>query len=267
MEQALMNICINARDAMPTGGTLTIEASNIFLDHRATQITKTLQAGSYVLIRIHDTGCGMSKALQEHIFEPFFTTKSVNNGSGLGLAIVADIVRKHNGCVSVQSKEGKGSMFEMLIPAGLSDQEKLSFDDKDRSLPGGDEILLLVDDEDVIRRMSKRMLEKYGYHVILAQNGEEAVQIFKTQHVDLVILDMIMPKLDGFRTLAKLQKIDKDVKAVLFTGNITEEGQKRSKEAGFLDLITKPFETGDFLQTVRKAIDRKVYVKHPNRNK
>ncbi|MBN2104898.1 response regulator [bacterium] len=257
MEQALMNICINARDAMPSGGILTIEAESVFLDHRAMQITKNLQPGSYVLIRIRDTGCGMSKELQDHIFEPFFTTKSVNNGSGLGLAIVADIVEKHKGCISVQSEDGKGSMFEMLIPAGLSEQEKENLEDEGLNLPAGDETVLLVDDEDVIRRMGKRMLEKYGYQVILARNGEEAIKIFKDHHVDLVILDMIMPKLDGFRTLGRLQKIDSKVKALLFTGNITEEGQKRCKEAGFVDLVTKPFETGDFLQIVRDAIDQK----------
>jgi len=257
MEQALMNICINARDAMPNGGTLTIQAQNIFLDHRAMQITKKLQPGSYVLIRIQDTGCGMSKKLQDHIFEPFFTTKSVNNGSGLGLAIVADIVEKHKGCISVQSQEGKGSMFEMVLPAGLSDQEKECIDHENTNLPGGNETLLLVDDEDVIRRMGKRMLEKYGYHVILAQNGEEAVQIYKNHHVDLLILDMIMPKLDGFHTLHRLKEINPHVKAVLFTGNITEEGRKRCKEAGFLDLVTKPFATSALLQTVRKAIDYK----------
>ena len=124
-------------------------------------------------------------------------------------------------------------MFEMLIPAGMSDQEE-EHSKEEMEVLGGNETLLLVDDEDVIRRMSKRMLEKYGYHVILAKNGEEAIQIYKDEKVDLVILDMIMPVMDGFRTLVRLQEIDPNVKAVLFTGNITEQGRKRSKEAGFM---------------------------------
>ncbi|MBN1782811.1 response regulator [bacterium] len=255
MEQALMNICINARDAMPNGGELFLEVQNIHLDNRAQAITKTLESGPYVLIRIHDTGSGMSKDIQKHIFEPFFTTKSVNQGSGLGLAIVADIIQKHKGCVSVQSNEGKGSVFELLIPACTSEEDQLQMAEEDHSLPRGDETLLLVDDEDVIRRMGKRMLEKYGYHVILAQDGEEAVQIYQDQDVDLVIIDMIMPKLDGVRTLRRLKSIRPDVKAILFTGNVTEKGRQRCLEEGFLDLVTKPFETSNFLNSVRQAID------------
>lgn len=257
MEQALLNICINARDAMPEGGDLSIEAQNLFLDQRAMQITRKLQPGPYVLIRIRDNGCGMKKELQDHIFEPFFTTKSVNKGSGLGLAIVADIFEKHHGCISVQSKEGKGSMFEMLIPAGLSDNEQERLKDDEVDLPGGNETLLLVDDEDVIRRMSKRLLEKYGYHVLLARDGEEAIHIFQEQKIDLVILDMIMPIMDGFRTLHRMKELDPDVKALLFTGNITEEGRKQCMDMGFQGLVTKPFETADFIHTVRTVLDQK----------
>lgn len=256
MEQALMNICINARDAMPSGGELTIQAENIYLDSRARQITKSLEPGPYVLFRIGDTGTGMDKELQDRIFEPFFTTKSINKGSGLGLAIVSDIIHKHHGCISVQSEINKGSLFEILIPAGVSEEEKERMKDDDLILHPGNETILLVDDEEVIRRMSKRMLEKSGYLVLLAKDGEEAVEIYEKQHVDLVIIDMIMPKLDGFRTLQRLKEKNPNVKAVLFTGNITQEGQKRCMEAGFLDLVTKPFETQTFLSALRKALDK-----------
>jgi PAS domain S-box-containing protein len=255
IEQALMNICINARDAMPHGGVLTLEAHNIVLDERATQITRILEPGPYVLFRIRDTGSGMSKELQEHIFEPFFTTKSVNNGSGLGLAIVAEIVQKHHGCISVQSEKGKGSLFEMLIPAGMTEEEKALMKTQEMELWGGTETLLLVDDEAVIRRMSKRMLERFGYKVVVACDGLEAIEVFRNESIDLAIIDMIMPRLDGFKTLKQLQKVTPDVKAILFSGNVTEEGKKRCFESGFKDLVTKPFEASYFLQVVRRVID------------
>ncbi len=146
-------------------------------------------------------------------------------------------------------------MFEMLIPAGLTEEQKENMVKAENALMGGKETLLLVDDEEVIRRMSKRMLEKFGYHVLLAQDGLEAIEIYKNEKVDLLIIDMIMPKLDGFRTLQQLKTIDPDVRAVLFTGNITAEGRTRCMEAGFYDLVTKPFETTAFLHTVRHALD------------
>jgi two-component system, cell cycle sensor histidine kinase and response regulator CckA len=253
MEQALMNICINARDAMPSGGELFIEAENLYMDKRVQNITRTLEAGPYVLIRIHDTGSGIKKDVQKHIFEPFFTTKSANNGSGLGLAIVADIIQKHRGCISVQSEEAKGSVFETLIPASLSNEDSTIQEDE-IVLEGGSETILLVDDEDVIRRMAKRMLERYGYQVLMAKDGEEAVQVYQSD-IDLVILDMIMPKLDGMKTLRRLKEINPRIKTILFTGNITEEGRQHCLNEGFNALVTKPFETQTFLSTVREVID------------
>jgi len=259
LEQVIMNLCVNARDAMPEGGSIIIETENVFMDDEYCKEHLGSKAGSYVMLSISDTGDGMDKETLEHIFEPFFTTKDVGKGTGLGLAMVYGIVENHDGYITCYSEPGKGTNFKIYFP--VIDAEPYRIEDvkqEDLSgLKGNGETLLLVDDEDSLRELGKTILEEFGYKVILANNGESALKTYEAQKSDIsiVVLDLIMPGMGGSQCLEKLLEIDPDAKVVIASGYAVNGETKRAIDAGAKGFVRKPYEVKQFLRTVREALD------------
>jgi len=257
IQQAVMNICLNACDAMPDGGELTLETENTILDGQVSKSQMDMDPGDYVIIRIRDQGTGMDAGTLARIFEPFFTTKPVGKGNGLGLAIAQDIVKGHGGRMFVTSEPNHGSLFEIYLPA-IGEPAKTVLQDATTRGLGGQETLLLVDDEASVRHMGKRMLERYGYNVLSASDGEDALRLYKQSpsDIDLLVLDMIMPKMDGKETLRNIRKINPDAKAVLTSGRLDSDYSSRCVREGFSGFIPKPFMTSHFLKVVRQTLDK-----------
>ncbi|GAB1538376.1 hypothetical protein NUACC21_10360 [Scytonema sp. NUACC21] len=199
LHQVLMNLCINARDAMPNGGILEISAKNIWIDSHYARMNIEAKEGLYVVITVSDTGCGMEKEVLERIFEPFFTTKEVGKGTGLGLSTVMGIVKSHGGFVNVVSEVGKGTEFQVYLRATLTNHTDGCFKHYEELSVGLGQMILFVDDEDSICEVTKTMLETYGYKVLIAKDGIEAVALYAQYQKDIsvVLIDMMMPSMDG----------------------------------------------------------------------
>ncbi|MBV9240834.1 MAG: PAS domain S-box protein [Acidobacteria bacterium] len=257
LSQVLMNLAVNARDAMPEGGQLTIETSNIFIDPNYASTHIGLLPGAYVLLSMSDTGIGMSPDVQEQIFEPFFTTKGIGKGTGLGLATVYGIVRQSGGGIFVYSEEGHGSTFKIYIPRVAEDHPNDAKADIARKLAVGSETILLVEDEDLVRSLSRQVLEACGYQVIEARDGLEALEFLETEigTVDLLITDVIMPRMGGRELAEKLRSSNSDL-PILFASGYTDEAVVRH---GVLDnnlnFIQKPFTLDDVARKVRDLLD------------
>jgi two-component system, cell cycle sensor histidine kinase and response regulator CckA len=256
MDQILMNLAVNARDAMPEGGRLFIETANVVLDEDYAASHLNAKPGHYVLLTIADTGTGMDKETLEHIFEPFYTTKGVGEGTGLGLAVVYGIVQQHGGHVRCYSEPGEGTTFSVYFPALLSDEEpeeKIA-----RSIPrGGSETILLVDDEDMIRDLCSRILTKSGYSVITARNGKEALELYIAQRdrISLVILDLIMPQMGGKQCLDDLLSIDPAVKVLIASGYSSNDATQEALASGAKGFVNKPYDMRQVLRVVREVLD------------
>lgn len=257
IQQAFMNIFLNARDAMPDGGELTVETENMILDSHYSKLQMNLEPGDYVLIRVRDTGVGMDSETVKRIFEPFFTTKESGKGNGLGLAITQEIVKSHAGEIFVTSKPGRGTTFEIYLPAYSGQFEIPNVQSNPDKMPRGNETLLLVDDEEVIRKMGKRLLERFGYNVVSAADGQDALKRYKKtpSDIDLLILDMVMPKMNGKETLKQIRKINPNAKALLASGYLHENYSDKCMEDGFLGFIPKPFMASHILRMVRQSLD------------
>jgi PAS domain S-box-containing protein len=254
IEQVLLNLFVNAWHAMPGGGTLRIESENVELDSDRGLI-HDLSAGKYVRIVITDNGIGMDKNTQQRIFEPFFTTKKMGRGTGLGLASAYGIIKNHNGTIEVRSKENNGTTFYIYIPASFKKAvEKKTLSGR---ILKGSETLLLVDDQESIREVSQDMLTALGYHVLLAESGGEAIEIFKKRkaEIELVILDMIMPEMSGGDTFDVLRKIEPEVKVVLSSGYSLNGQAAQILERGCNGFIQKPFSIEVLSQKLREVLD------------
>jgi two-component system, cell cycle sensor histidine kinase and response regulator CckA len=256
MEQILMNLAVNARDAMPEGGRLVIQTENAILDEEWSSTHLEAKPGHYVLLTVSDTGSGMSKETQAHIFDPFFTTKRPGEGTGLGLAMVYGIVKQHDGFISCYSEPSKGTVFRLYFPS-------LAYDEATWEIvqvptpKGGSETILLVDDEESIRDLGSRILTGAGYEVVTASNGMEALEIYKrrAQQVAVVILDLIMPEMGGKQCLENLTGINPNIKVVIATGYSPDGLAGVTAATGVKGFINKPFDNNLMLATVRKAID------------
>ncbi len=249
IEQVIVNLCVNARDAMPDGGVLRIETSPT----RVVEPGPTAPTpGDYVRLRISDTGEGIAPAVRERIFEPFFTTKE--QGTGLGLAVIYGIVRQHGGSVDVHSEPGSGTSFEILIPAA-EERETASESGQRHRVAGGEETILVVDDEDMPRRLLDRVLGGAGYTVIQARDGVEGVELFEKHRdeVALVILDLIMPRMGGREALSRIRAIDPCAKVVLTTGYA---GDALGGVPADVEVLDKPYEADELLRRVRSLLDR-----------
>ncbi|SHO49743.1 ATP-binding protein [Desulfopila aestuarii] len=255
LEQVLMNLAVNARDAMPDGGVLTISTEEIaFPDHEG-KILPEMVPGPYVVLRVADTGVGMDQETRERIFNPFFTTKEVGRGTGLGLAMVYGIVKNHQGHIVCDSEPGKGTAFIIYLPAIdlLPDQAKI---DPATDLPGGVETLLLVDDEPYIRELGQKILTQFGYTVICAESGEMALRIAEEQReqIQLVILDIIMPGMGGEQCMKWLLADFPSLKVIIASGYSDIATQENVLRDG-LTFINKPYNVGEMLRIVRKVLD------------
>jgi CheY-like chemotaxis protein len=258
MHQVLMNLCINARDAMPNGGTLTLATENISLDAAAAALHPGAKPGNYLCIRVADTGTGISPEQMEKIFQPFFTTKAPGKGTGLGLSTCQSIVKGHGGFIAVTSKENVGTEFKVFLPAANVVSPEQTGISK-TSLPAGKgERILVVDDEEGILAITRAALENYGYQVLTVTSGHAAIARFAENPaaINLVLTDLDMPFMDGSATAAALRKIAPDVKIIIASGSEKEIGDARrlAKAHAFIE---KPFSIEDLLKTVHEVLAQK----------
>jgi PAS domain S-box-containing protein len=256
LEQILMNLAINAKDAMPDGGTLTIGTKNVMLDEEFCKQHAGAMPGDYVLCFVSDTGHGMGEETLQHIFEPFYTTKEVGKGTGLGLAVVYGIVKQHGGYITCYSKPGLGTTFELYFPV-----MEMAIDHEISKIepmpPPGSETILLVDDEEFIRDLGKRILEQSGYTVLTSPNGEEALSIYNRERhkISLVILDLMMPKMGGKQCLEELLRINPQVKVLIASGFNVQGETRTLLAAKAKGLVSKPFNVKELLRSLRKVLD------------
>jgi len=257
VEQVLMNLGVNARDAMPEGGEIIVETENIILDEEYCKTHLGAIAGEYVLLSVSDTGYGMDKETVEHIFEPFFTTKKIGKGTGLGLAMVYGIVKNHGGYIMCYSEPGEGTTFKIYFPAIKSESVEQESGPKTEEISGGHETVLLVDDEEGILDIGKGMLERFGYTAIIAESGEKAIEIYKAEkdRIDLVVLDLSMPGMGGHKCLSELREIDPRIKVIIASGYAASGKVKETLECGAAAFIGKPYQLADMLKKVREVLD------------
>jgi len=256
IDQVLMNLALNARDAMPEGGRLTIETANIILDEEYARIHLDANPGRHIVLMVMDTGSGMDKDTLEHIFEPFYTTKLPSQGTGLGLAMVHGIVKHHKGHVRCYSEPGQGTTFKIYFPALISDAEKEEAT-VSRMPRGGSETVLLVDDEKMIRDLGSRILTKAGYNVITTSNGKEALHVYQERRheIALVILDVIMPEIDGKKCLEGLLSLNPGVRVVIASGHPANAPSTDALAAGAKGFVNKPYHIRQLLEVVREVLD------------
>jgi PAS domain S-box-containing protein len=256
IEQIIMNLAVNARDAMGEKGTLTLKTENIILDEEYCRTCADTQPGEYVLLSISDTGHGMSRETLQRIFEPFYTTKELGRGTGLGLSMVYGIVNQHGGHIRCQSEIGLGSTFQAYFPA-IENIEESQTGETDEVLALGTETILLVDDEDFVRDLGARILKKGGYTVLTAKNGLEALDLFEKekQRISLVILDLIMPQMGGKGCLKELLKIDDKARILVASGSSADSTIKECFEIGAKGFVAKPFRIRELLREVRKILN------------
>jgi len=257
IEQIMMNLGVNARDAMPDGGRLIFETENVILDEQYCKIHLGARPGKYVKLSISDTGHGMDREILSHIFEPFYTTKETGKGTGLGLAMVYGIVKNHDGYIMCYSEPGEGTTFKIYFP--IIEKEIKTMESKEEKVPikGGSETILLVDDEEAIRELGEDIFTRFGYTVLMASDGESALEIYsqKKEEINLVILDIIMPGIGGRRCLEKLLKMNPRVKVIIASGYSINGPTKEVLEAGAKGFISKPYDMRGMLKTVRKILD------------
>jgi PAS domain S-box-containing protein len=249
LHQVLMNLCINARDAMPDGGTLNIAAENLFVDRHYAQMNIDAKVGAYVAIAIADTGTGILPEHLERIFEPFFTTKELGQGTGLGLSTVLGIIKSHEGFINVYSEVNKGTCFKIYLPARASTDLVRSTENLD-GLMGKGELILVVDDEASIREITKASLETYHYKAMVASDGVEAIALY-AQHqaeIAIILLDLIMPSLDSASVISSLQKINPQVKIIAMSGLLSNGEATKAKNKGVKEFLAKPFTIQALLQ-------------------
>jgi CheY-like chemotaxis protein len=261
LEQCLLNLCINAREAMADGGRIVIETQNMYLDEN--YVTNHIEArtGNYVMMSVSDTGAGIPAKTKERIFEPFFTTKSEKGGTGMGLATLYGIVKNHGGFVNVYSEEGKGSVFKLYFPVspGVIDEEESLFEESlDETPMGGTETVLIIDDEKYVLDIWADYLTDTGFTVLTAKNGEEGIGLFRERadEVDIVILDYIMPDISGSEVLKRLKEIKGDVKVLVASG-YSKNGQAKEMMEGDADgFIQKPSTLSELIRRIRGILDR-----------
>ena len=259
IEQVLMNLVVNARDAMPEGGELIIETQNTVVDQTYCNTRPYAQPGRYVQISVTDTGAGMDGETLQHIFEPFFTTKEAGKGTGLGLALAYGIIKQHEGMIEVYSEPGYGTTFKVYLPAQeMAVEEKLY--QTQPILRGGTETILVAEDDETLQRLLTTMLTGLGYKVILTCDGEAAVEKYSSylEQIDLVILDMVMPRMGGREAYKRIRKLGSDVPVIFMTGYSAEMAQSKFVLETGSAFIQKPYGIAALGHKVRNALDAPV---------
>ena len=259
IQQVLMNLVVNARDAMSEGGTLQIKLSSVQVAEDDDPPAVGMGPGDWFCMSVCDTGTGIPAEVLPNIFEPFFTTKETGKGTGLGLAQVYGIVTQHKGQISVESEVGKGSTFHIFLPMCEVEREPLSQDGIFATIPHGKgETILLVEDNERMREVGQQILEDLGYQVLAASNGREALEIYKANgDIDLLFTDVVMPEIGGATLLRELRQMGSEVKAVAVTGHILAEDLDQLREAGVASVIHKPYDVDILAEVIRDALDYK----------
>jgi PAS domain S-box-containing protein len=256
LHQVIMNLCVNARDAMPHGGRLLIEAENVWIDENYARMQPDARAGQYVVATLSDTGMGIAPEVLNHVFEPFFTTKEIGKGTGLGLSTALGIVKSHGGFLTVYSELGKGTRFKVHLPA-VHQAEKALEETGKKGLPRGNgELILVADDEYAIREIMKLTLERNGYEVLSANDGTEAVALF-AQHrlnVKAAVVDLMMPFMDGPATIRALQKLEPELRFVAVSGLMEQDKMSGVSESSGVRCLSKPFTTEQLLGTLHELL-------------
>ena len=244
LHQVLLNLCVNARDAMPNGGKLSVHMENLMVDEAYAGEKLEARPGPYVVITVADNGTGIPKEIQEKIFDPFFTTKAPGKGTGLGLSTTLAIVKNHDGFINCYSEPGNGTIFKAYFPAnptpGITEKAVVEQSELPR---GQNELVLVVDDEELILNLAQNVLKRFGYRVLLAENGVEAVSLYahRQKEIDVVITDMVMPFMDGPATVGALKAINPNIKIIASSGLASQDGMTKAREAGIRHFIPKPY--------------------------
>jgi two-component system cell cycle sensor histidine kinase/response regulator CckA len=262
IEQVVMNMAVNARDAMPSGGRLIIETVNDDLGEEYRRRYPYVLPGKYAVMAISDTGVGMSDEIKARIFEPFFTTKEVGKGTGLGLAMVYGIIKQHEGYINVYSEVGHGTTFRIYLPVT---EQTVVEDLQAVQLParGGTETILVAEDEEALQELAQDVLEGLGYTVLLARNGEEAVEIFTTERdrIDMLLLDVVMPRMGGYEAYEQIHALSPQTPVIFMTGYSAETVQSRFlKQNKFVEelgapVLQKPYNIEALARTIREGLD------------
>lgn len=258
IEQVLMNLVVNARDAMPDGGRLLIETANVVLDEGYTQYQADLKAGSYALLAVSDTGVGMDVAIRSRVFEPFFTTKGPDRGTGLGLATVYGIVKQSGGHIAVYSEPGRGATFKIYLPQieAVSDTRP-----SDRAeigaVFGGNETILLVEDQTEVRNLAARILQQQGYHLLVAAHPEEALVLSEQTPIDLLITDVILPQMNGRDLADRLIQAHPEMKALYISGYTDKAMAQHGVLETGTNFLQKPFSPAALSRKVRAVLEEK----------
>jgi two-component system, cell cycle sensor histidine kinase and response regulator CckA len=255
LHQVLMNLCINARDAMPDGGTLTLSSKLLTLGEDSSE-HPLLTPGPYVLLAVSDTGVGMSPETLRRVFEPFFTTKGPDHGSGMGLAVAYGIVKRHGGYITAESRPGAGAAFRVYLPAAAEKYETAERPRPQKTRGYEHGLVLVVEDEPLFRQSARRLLENQGHGVLCASDGVEAVELFKQHHdmIKVVLLDMIMPNLGGTETFHELRRIDPSVRIVLNTGRGDLAAVRPLLDAGASGCLQKPYDAATLTEAIAAAL-------------
>lgn len=256
MEQVLMNLCLNARDAMPSGGQLIIRTDVTTVDEEYVKVYPYVKEGRYVLLTVTDDGIGMNEKTIERIFEPFYTTKGPEKGTGLGLAVVYGIVKQHNGFIHVSSELGKGTAFEIRLPAvdAMADPRAAA---KEEQVHGGNETILLAEDDEPVRLLAERILRECGYRVLAARNGEEAVGSFKENagEINLAILDVMMPIKGGKEAFEEMHEANPALKVIYMSGYTADAIHESFVLHTGVTFLQKPFGPDTLARKVREVLD------------
>lgn len=255
LHQVLLNLCVNARDAMPTGGTLTLVTS-ITPGMELTEMFSGVTADSYACIRVRDTGMGMTRQVKSHIFEPFFSTKERGKGTGLGLSVVYGVVNNHRGFVQVESEPGAGTSFIVYLPVKHLATEQIGGDRPGAPRQDIPQTILLVEDEEMLRELGVSILESEGFRVLAAKDGVEAVALFESHsdEIGLVVCDLGLPRLGGREAFLKMKERRPDVRAIVASGYLEPIIRSEMLKAGVIDTIQKPYDFNDLLTKIRSII-------------
>jgi len=261
LEQAFLNVCLNARDAMPDGGEIVITTENTTIDSSYPRLSLNMEMGEYVRVSISDTGVGMSDEIKEKVFEPFFTTKKRDNGTGLGLSMVYGIVKNHGGFVNIYSEVGEGTTFSIYLPSGGERDmlEETVPAVKEKVPMGSGETVLLVDDEPVVRELGIDMLESLGYRVLIAEDGWQGEIMFKKniEEIDIVVLDIVMPGESGGELLKFIKKLSPEMPVLISSGFNRDRVDERMLESEEIEFIQKPYSMDELGIEIGKLLKKK----------
>jgi two-component system, cell cycle sensor histidine kinase and response regulator CckA len=255
LQNAILNLAINARDAMPGGGTITVSTGSIILDSELIKINSfNIDPGRYIEIDVTDTGKGIPKEILSRIFDPFFTTKPAGKGTGLGLSGVYGTVREHKGVITVYSEPGTGTIFKIYLPQ--SDEVSGTGKQPENFITPGSGCILVIDDESIIRNTAQGILQAAGYDVILAEDGISGIEIYSAEmeRISLVVLDMVMPKISGFETFSRLKTINPDIKVIFSSGFNNERTVQDLLNSGAKGFIQKPYLMSEFTKLIDEVI-------------